>query len=84
MQDDFPALLCMPDTELLGITRVMCETIGNKTTSKKLDLQAKHVVGSQNCKTNKDLQAMQDKCSPPIDKPTYQTILIPAESKLID
>ena len=38
---DGPALLRISDNELLDIIRVICETIDNKTTSRKLDPQAK-------------------------------------------
>ena len=61
MPGDGPALLGVPDTEFLSIKRVMCKTVDNKTTSSKFYLQISHVPDSQNCKTNKDLQAKLDK-----------------------
>ena len=57
MAGDGAALLGMPGIELLGIIRVMCETIDNKTTSRKFDFKSRHVTDSQNCKTNRNPQA---------------------------
>ena len=54
---DGPALLRMPDIELLDIQRVMCGTVDNKTNGRKFDSQTKHVADSQKCKTNRDPQA---------------------------
>ena len=55
-----PALLGMPDMELLGIIRVMCETIDNKTNDRKFYLQNRHTVVGQNWSTNRDLQTKLD------------------------
>ena len=46
----------------------MSETVGNKTISRKFYSQTKHVVDSQNCKTNKDPQAKLDEDSSSKDK----------------
>ena len=37
--DDGPALLGLQDKELFSFIRVMCETIGNKTNGRKLDVK---------------------------------------------
>ena len=44
-------LLRMPDIELLGAIRIMCETIYNKTNDRKFDVQTRHAADSQNCST---------------------------------
>ena len=54
---DGPAVLGMPDIELLGVIRVICEAIDNETNDKKLDVQTRHQADSQNCSTNRDPQA---------------------------
>ena len=46
IQGNGPALLRMPDIELLSIIRVMCETTDNKTTGRKFDVQTTHVADS--------------------------------------
>ena len=46
----------------------MCKTVGNKTPGKKFDSKTKQVEDSQNCKTNKDLQAKADESSWSKDK----------------
>ena len=43
---DGPALLKMPDKELHNIIRVMCNTIDNKTNSKKFYSPTRHVADS--------------------------------------
>ena len=48
---DGPAL---PALELLGIIRVIFETVDNKTTNKKFGVQTRHVADSPKCKTNRD------------------------------
>ena len=60
VQGDNPALLGMLDIELPGIIRVMCETIGNKTTSKKFDSQTKYVAKPDECSSSKDKTNMPD------------------------
>ena len=45
-----PALLNMPDIQLLGITRVMYETTGNETASRKFDSQMGHVTDQSKLK----------------------------------
>ena len=40
-----PALLSIPDIELMSIIRVICETIDNKT-GRKFDVQAWHIAES--------------------------------------
>ena len=39
--------------ELLGIIRVMCETIDNRTTDRKFSSLIRHVADCPNCKTKK-------------------------------
>ena len=46
--------------EFLNIIRVMCETMDNKTKDRKFYMQTRHVAGSQNCRTNRDLQTKLD------------------------
>ena len=57
---DDPALHGMLDIELLRTIRVICETIDNKTTGRKFESQTRHILDSQNCKTNSDPQAKPD------------------------
>ena len=83
MPGDGPGLLRMPDIVLLSITRVMCETIDNKTTGRKIDSQAKHVANSHDCKTNKDPQVKAYGGSTNKDKSNMPDYLIPAKSRLI-
>ena len=55
-----PALLRMPDIELLGVIRVMCETVGNKANNRKFYVHTRHAADSQNCSTNMGLQTKSD------------------------
>ena len=57
MPGDGPALLRMPDMEFLGIIRIMCETIGNKTNNRKFDTQTRQVADSQSCNTKPDVDS---------------------------
>ena len=57
---DAPVLLGMPDIELIGIIRVMCETIDNNKSDRKFDMQTRHASDSQNCKANRDPQTKPD------------------------
>ena len=68
MPGNDPTLLRMPDIELLSLIGVMCETIDNKTTSRKFDVQTWHLVDSQNCRTNWDPQTKPDEDSMCEDK----------------
>ena len=43
---DGPELLRIPDIELLGMIRVMCETIDKKTTDRKFDEQTRCALDS--------------------------------------
>ena len=81
MPGDGPALLRMVDIELLGIITVMCETMDDKTTSRKLDLQTRHAADSQNCQTNRDLQAKLDKGSTSKSKTSISNYLNSITSK---
>ena len=54
MPDNGRALLGMPDIEFHAIIRATCETIENKTTDMKFDVQTRHAADSQNCKTHRD------------------------------
>ena len=63
-----PTLFMMPDIELLGIIRVMCDTICNKTTNRTFDMQTKYAPDSQNCKPPRDLEAKPDICRMSEDK----------------
>ena len=47
MPGNDPALLRMPDIEFLGIIRVMCKTLDNKTTQGKFEAQTRHVAESK-------------------------------------
>ena len=49
-----PAFLGMPDIELLGIMRVICETVGNKTANRKFETQTRHAQDYQNCKRKQE------------------------------
>ena len=82
MPVDDPALLGMPDIELLGIIRVMCETIDNKTTGKKFDVQIgieQTVKITEQTGTHRQSQMKIAK----VKKETYHIILIPAQANLI-
>ena len=81
MPGDGPALPMISDIELLGIIRVVCETIDNKPTKRKFDLQTRHVAGSQNCKTNMDPQAKLDEGSTSKDKTSMADYLNSRKSK---
>ena len=60
MPGDGPALLGVPEIELLSIIIVMCETINNKTNDRKFDMGTRHAEDSQNFITNKDPQTKLD------------------------
>ena len=61
----------------------ICETIGNKTTGRKLDSQIKQVAGSQYCKQKGTFKQSQMNVDQARTKLTCQIISIPAKSKLI-
>ena len=82
MPGDDLALLRMPDIELLGIIRVICEAIDERTTGKKFDSQTKHVAGSQNCKTNKDQKVKLHEGNSNKDKTNTPDYLISSRIKI--
>ena len=68
------ALLRMPGIELLGIIRVLGETMDNKTTGRKFGAHTQQVADCWNCRTNRDPQAKLNEDSKSADKiniPTY-------------
>ena len=54
---DDPALLRLPDIELLGIIRGIFEIIENKSNDRTFDIQTRHEASSHNCKIHRDPQA---------------------------
>ena len=59
----------------------MCETIDNKTTSRKFDSQMSHLADSQNFKTNEDPQANPGEGSMTKDKTNMLDCLNSSKSK---
>ena len=81
MPGDGPALLRIPDKELLGIIRVICEAIDKKTANRKFAAQTRYAADSQNCKTNGDLQEKLDADSISEDKTNIPNYLNSSTNK---
>ena len=79
---DGPALLRMPDIELLGIIRVMCERIGNKANARKFDMQTRHSADSQIVVQTGAHRQCQIQIMQVETKSTFLIILILVQTKL--
>ena len=53
---DGPALLGVPDIEMLNILKTTCEMIGDPHESRKFNLQTIEVPNGTSCRANKSLQ----------------------------
>ena len=53
---DGPALLGMPDIELLHILKIMCDMIGDPHNNRKLDLQTAEASNCPDCRTNSAIE----------------------------